>query len=512
VADTMPTGEVPAVGAQQAFPGQEAMSVPPATTGEVPAVSVPPATTGEVPAVSGQQPAAGQEAVGSPAATVPDGAPVTVIGLAGDRIDLLAPEARQALGEAQVVVGGRRQLWLWQSWEGRPTVGSGGRPPETIEVQGDVDELAQIVRQRATEASQRVAVLASGDPGFFGILRGLVRTVDRRSIRVLPAASSVSLAFARLGLPWDDATVMAVHGRPLADVAGALRTAPKAAVLTSPDAPAEAVGQALMDAGAAMDLVAVCSRLGAADEQVVECTLPELAAGRWDPRSVVVLVGPGNLPLVGWAPGLSREDEVSNQVLAWGLPDSAFARRSGMITRAEVRSVVLGKLALPAAGVLWDVGAGSGSVAVECSMLRPGLTVLAVEETPEDAARASANALALGAGVHVVTGHAPATLRGLPLPDRAFVGGGGLDVLDAVLGYLRPGGRVVATFTAMDRAAAAAERLGNLVQVGVGRGVRLPDGGWRLDARNPVFVAWGPGHSSPDDPDADAEADLESAR
>lgn len=497
MADTMPTGEVPAVTGQRPVFDQEDL------TGQVPIVGQP---------VTGQQPAVEPSVTGPPPAPRPSVAPVTVIGLGDDRIDLLPPEARQALAEAQVVVGGRRHLWLWQSWEGRPAVSPGGRPPETIEVQGDVDELAQTVRQRAAEASQRVCVLASGDPGFFGILRALVSTIDRRALHVLPAPSSVSLAFARLGLPWDDATVVAAHGRPLAEAAGVLRTAPKAAVLTSPDAPPEAVGQALMDAGAAMDLVAICSRLGAADEQVVECTLAELAAGRWDASSVVVLVGPGKLPLVGWAPGVARDDEVADKVLAWGLPDSAFARRTGMVTRAEVRSVVLGKLALPAAGVLWDVGAGSGSVAVECSLLRPGLTVLAVEETPEDAARASANALALGAGVHVVTGHAPATLRGLPLPDRAFVGGGSLDVLDAVLGHLRPGGRVVATFTAMDTAAAAAERLGNLVQVGVGRGVRMPDGGWRLDARNPVFVAWGPGHSTPDDPGPDDEADLEAGR
>jgi precorrin-6Y C5,15-methyltransferase (decarboxylating) len=436
---------------------------------------------------------------------------VTVIGLADDRLDLLSPEARQALADAEVVVGGRRQLWLWQSWSGRPAVAPGGWAPETLEVGADVDELARTVRQRAMEASRRVCVLASGDPGFFGIVRALVRMVDRRVLHVLPAPSSVSLAFARLGLPWDDAMVVSAHGRPLADAASILRTAPKAAVLTSPDSPPEAIGRALLEAGAAMDLVAVCSRLGSADERVAELTLADLAAGRFDPLSVVVLLGPGSLPLVGWAPGRSRQEvggtsgvPVSAKVLAWGLPDSAFTHRAGMITKAEVRSVVLGKLALPAAGVVWDVGAGSGSVAVECALLRPGLTVLAVEESTEESARTSSNALALGAGVHVVTGRAPDALVGLPSPDRVFLGGGGIAVLDAVLEHLRPGGRVVATFAAMDRAAAAATRLGNLVQVGVGRGERLPDGGWRLAARNPVFVVWGPGDGSPDEPEHDA--------
>ena len=137
-----------------------------------------------------------------------------------------------------------------------------------------------------------------------------------------------------------------------------------------------------------------------------------------------------------------------------------------MITKPEVRSVVLGKLDLPARGVLWDVGAGSGSVAIEAALAAPGLRVIAVERNHDDAERVLANAAALGALVDVVEGAAPAVLDGLPAPDRVFVGGGGLDVLDACLAALRPGGRLVATFAAVDRAVAAHRRLG---QPGAGR-------------------------------------------
>ena len=217
----------------------------------------------------------------------------------------------------------------------------------------------------------------------------------------------------------------------------------------------------------------VCSRLGTSEESLAEVDLAGLAAGTWDPVSVVVL-----LDAVETAP-----------VLAWGAPEQEFAHRDGMITKAEVRAVALGKLGLPPAGVLWDVGAGSGSVAVECAGLSPGLRVIAVDR---DVERVRANAVAHGVRVEAVEGEAPAVLDGLPDPDRAFVGGGGLDVLDAVLARLVPGGRVVAAFAALDRAAAAAQRLGHLVQVGVSRGAVLPDGGVRLAAENPVFVAWGP--------------------
>jgi precorrin-6B C5,15-methyltransferase / cobalt-precorrin-6B C5,C15-methyltransferase len=406
-----------------------------------------------------------------------------------------------------VVGGGRRHLASWEHWAW-PRSANAQRPhlsgPEIVELGADADAFVVEIWQHAVERQRAVCVLASGDPGFFGILRALLRRFDRRSLRVLPAASSVAIAFARLGIPWDDATVVSAHGRPLADAIGAIRVTPKVAVLTSPASPPEAVGQALIEAGSAMDLVAVCSRLGSPDEQVLELSLPELASGHFDPLSVVILVGPGGLPILGWGP--AETPLTRTRTLAWGLPDATYEHRGQMITKAETRAVVLAKLALPASGVLWDVGAGSGSVGIECALVRPGLTVLAVEHDPEAGARVAANAAALGAGVHVVTGRAPEVLNGLPAPDRVFVGGGGIPALTTALGRLRAGGRVVATYAALDRAAQGAELLGNLVELHTAPAVRLPDGGWRLGARSPVFVAWGPGEDEESADDLDALA------
>jgi precorrin-6Y C5,15-methyltransferase (decarboxylating) len=165
-----------------------------------------------------------------------------------------------------------------------------------------------------------------------------------------------------------------------------------------------------------------------------------------------------------------------------------------MITKAEVRAVALGKLALPRTGVLWDVGAASGSVAIECARLAPGLRVLAVERRADDVARIEQNAAeaGVGASITVVEGAAPEALEGLPDPDRVFVGGGGLPVLDAVLERVGPGGVVVAAYATLATAAAAAERLGNIVQIQVSRGTPIgPDAQLRLAAENPVFICWG---------------------
>jgi precorrin-6Y C5,15-methyltransferase (decarboxylating) len=389
---------------------------------------------------------------------------IAVVGLGGDGLCGLSSDARQAVERAFLIVGGRRHLRALDGSRSARTV------PLTADLDAALDEIA-------TESGP-VCVLASGDPGFFGIVRPLADRFGMDRLEVYPAPSAVALAFARMGMAWDDAVVISAHGRPLAAAARTAASHPKVAVLVSPSCPPEALGHCLLDLGVVDRRVAVCARLGAADERVDVVDLPTLAGGRWDPLSVVLV--------------LADPPPTSAPVLAWGLPDAAFDHRDGMITRAEVRAVALGKLALPPGGVLWDIGAGSGSVAVECARLCPSLRVLAVEEQPADARRITENADRHGVTVEVVTGRAPDVLAGLPDPDRVFVGGGGHAVLRAVMDRLRPGGRVVATYAALDRAVSAADCLGALVQIGVSRGRRLPDGGLRLAAENPVFVVWGP--------------------
>ncbi|MDQ1438697.1 MAG: precorrin-6B C5,15-methyltransferase / cobalt-precorrin-6B C5,C15-methyltransferase [Acidimicrobiaceae bacterium] len=382
---------------------------------------------------------------------------IRVVGMVGDTP--FGPVA------GDLVVGGHRQL--------AAAARAGAR---TLAIEADVGAVLDAVAREEGD----VCVLASGDPGFFGIVRPLAARFGPGLLDVHPAPSSVAVAFARLGLNWDDAVVVSAHGRPLSDAADTAAHHDKVAVLVSPESPPEAVGKELLRLGAAHRQASVCSRLGLPDESVTTTDLAGLAGGTWDPLSVVVLVA---------GPDVSTEKS-----LAWGvLDDDGFDHRAGMITKAEVRAVALSKLALPAGpGVAWDVGAGSGSVAVECARAAPALEVYAVERNGDDVRRIEANAESLAHPLHVVHGEAPACLDRLPDPDRAFVGGGGIDVLDAVLARLRPGGRVVATYAAIDRAAAGADRLGSLVQVGAARGRRLPDGGWRLAAENPVFVVWGP--------------------
>ena len=390
---------------------------------------------------------------------------VTIVGLHGGA--WFGAAAGRALEAATVVVGAPRHLAAL----------SPHLTAQRVPLSAPLDRVLEDVARRR-DFGEKVCLVVSGDPGFFGLARLARARLGPSGLAVHPAPSAVALAFARAGLAWDDAVVVSAHGRALEPAVDAVIHHSKTAVLTSPDHPPESLGRALAAAGCARREVVVAARLEEPGEKVWTGDLAGLAGGRFDALSVVLCLAPD--------PG-----DDSTPAWAWGLPDHTYLHRDGLITKAEVRAVALGKLRLPAAGVLWDVGAGSGSVAAECARLSPGLRVFAIERRPDDAHRLLANLA--GTGATVVEGDAPEILAGLPDPDRVFVGGGGLAVLDAVLSRVRPGGSVVATYAALERAAAAATKLGHLVQVAVSRGVAIgADGAVRLAADNPVFVCWGP--------------------
>lgn len=394
----------------------------------------------------------------------PDHPAVSLVGMVGG--EWFGRDAAGALRSATVLSGSSRHLEaLPRSFKGR-----------RIAAPASVGRWLDLAAAWAAEG-ERVCLLVSGDPGFFGLMRAASARLGP-NLRSFPAPSTVALAFSSAGVGWDDALVVSAHGRPLEPALEAAMTHPKVAVLCSPDNPPQLLAARLVEAGCGPRRALVFSRMGEPAERRWEGDLSALAGEVLDGLSVCLLLAPGAQG--GAAPALS-----------WGLPEELLDHRAGMITKAEVRAVALGKLALPPVGVMWDIGAGSGSVSLECSRLCPGLRVFAVERRPEEVARLKRNLSATP--VEIVEGEAPEALEGLPDPDRVFAGGGGPAILDAILPRLRPGGVVVATYASFARAAAGAERLGNVAQVSVSRGVPSGvDGSFRLQAENPVFVCWGP--------------------
>ncbi|HEX4864255.1 MAG TPA: precorrin-6y C5,15-methyltransferase (decarboxylating) subunit CbiE, partial [Acidimicrobiales bacterium] len=378
---------------------------------------------------------------------------LSLVGMVGG--EWFGRAARDALAAATVITGDARHVGAL------PDEFSGTRQVAPPSIPEWLDLIEGWLAQ-----GESVCALTSGDPGFFGLGRLAAARFGTR-VRIYPAVSSVSLAFAHARVSWDDAAVVSAHGRPIDHAVKVVVNQPKVAVLCSPENPPQDLAEALIADGCSPRRMFVASRIGEPDERLWEGDLPALAGSSFDGLSVAIALAPEAL---SDAPGIK-----------WGLPEDTFEHRGGMITKAEVRAVALGKLGIPSTGVLWDVGAGSGSVAFECAKIAPGLRIFAVERRIDDAERLRHNVSATA--VEVVTGEAPAAFSTLPDPDRVFIGGGGPDVLEEVLKRLRPGGRVVATFASFGRAALAAERLGNVVQVAVSRGVASgSDGSFRLEA------------------------------
>ncbi|HWH29576.1 MAG TPA: precorrin-6y C5,15-methyltransferase (decarboxylating) subunit CbiE [Mycobacteriales bacterium] len=389
---------------------------------------------------------------------------ITVVGLDGSP---LSPDAQARLAAASLVMGGRRHLREALLPDGVPTVALRDDPEEAV--------------RAVVEADGDVVVLASGDPGFFGVVRLLRERVPAPELEVLPGVSSVALAFARLGLPWDDAVVVSAHGRSLRPAVAACRAHPKVAVLTSPGAGPAELAAAL---GELDRRVVVAERMGLDGERLTALSPAEAAArDDWDPLNVVVVLDEARAVAAdkGWLAGRGAPS-------GWGLPESAFEHRDGMVTKAEVRAHVLARLGPRLGDLVWDVGAGSGSVAVECARL--GAAVVAVERG--DVTHLRANAKAFGVDLEIVQGEAPAVLAPLPDPDAVFVGGGGVDVVSAVVA--RCPQRVVVALATLERVGPVLEALDGYDTEAVllqAQRVEVLGDGHRLLPTNPVFVVSG---------------------
>jgi precorrin-6Y C5,15-methyltransferase (decarboxylating) len=391
---------------------------------------------------------------------------ISVIGWDGCE---LRAQARARLASASLVVGGVRHLEAAAPPASVPTVVMG-------DVHAALDEVAA--------AEGDVVVLASGDPGFFGIVRllrerGLV-------VEVFPALSSVQRTFALAGLPWEDALVVSAHGRELRRAVNACRAHPKVAVLTAPGAgPAELAREL---APAAPRSFVVCEDLGGPGERVTRCRPAEATTRGWrDPNVVIVLDAGHAIGPRTWIAG-SRTGPSS-----WALPETAFAHSDSMITKAEVRAFALARLGPRVGDLVWDIGAGSGSVAIECA--RFGAAVIAVDRDAACCERIKANVRKHGIKAQVAHGPAELLLDHLPDPDAVFVGGGGPEVVAACA--RRALRSVVVTVAALERVRPAMDALtaagctAEAVQLQASRLSPLPGDVHRLAPVNPVFVISG---------------------
>jgi precorrin-6B C5,15-methyltransferase / cobalt-precorrin-6B C5,C15-methyltransferase len=387
---------------------------------------------------------------------------IALAGIGADGWSGLTTPARVRIEMAGVVIGGQRQLDLL------PDTITAQRVPWPSPLRPVVAELVSRYRSRA------LVVLASGDPMFFGIGRALVEEVGPQSLLVLPHPSSISLACARLGWPVEDVDVVSLVGRPLASLTTSLHQGRRLLVLSSDAGTPAQVVKLLIDKGFGGSTLTVLEQLGASGE-----TRRSGVAQTWD-------AAPGD-PLNVVAVECLLSPEGTRLGLAPGLADAVY-EDDGQLTKREVRAVTISSLAPVPGELLWDIGGGAGSIAIEWMRAHRTCRAIAVESDNERAARIGRNAEALGVpGLRIVNGRAPTALVELPSPDAIFIGGGltteGL--LDAAWAALKPGGRLVANAVTLESEALLAQWYsrngGELIRIATSRAKAV--GG---------FTAWQP--------------------
>ncbi len=359
---------------------------------------------------------------------------IALVGVGDDGCASLTSRAVSAVMKAGVLVGGERHLEFFPQFQGERIVFKDG-------LSAVLDRVAELAEE------QNICVVASGDPLFFGIGSLVIKRLGAEHVEILPQPSSMQWAFARAGLKWDDAAFLSLHGRSPEGFLTRLKSQAKVAILTDEKNSPWVLARRMVEHGETAWVAWVCENLAGPDERVRRFDVVDLAACQD--------VGPLNVLL------LVRAD------LSWRAPctipflhEDQFAKRmpkKGLITKREVRLLSLAAMGIRPDSVVWDIGAGSGSVSIEAALLAPKGLVYAIEVDLEGVEICRENLLAHAVdNVRVIVGRAPEALTGLEAPDAVFIGGskGSMEeIIDVVMDRLQPGGRLVVNAITLENVA-----------------------------------------------------------
>jgi len=353
---------------------------------------------------------------------------IELIGISGDRP---SSRASEALSICTTAVASGRHAHI-----------AGSRGLEIIPI-APVSAMLDLLETALNRGN--VAVLASGDPLFFGVGRTLLSRFGHERLNIHPALSSMQLACARFRIPWDDMKFISLHGREPENTASTVLSAPKTAIFTDSRNSPDAISRLILDKiKAAHDTetanhirVYVAENLGLPQERLVTGSLEDIASRSFTPMNIMLVIYDES-----WIKGRFQHDRT-----LFGLNEPEILHSRGLITKDEVRAVTLHKLRLPAHGCFWDIGAGSGSVSIEAAGMCPALAVYSIEQEPTEQENIRKNIRKFRTwNINLIPGVAPEALIDLPSPDRVFIGGSGgrlQEIIQLCSKRLAPAGRIV---------------------------------------------------------------------
>lgn len=417
---------------------------------------------------------------------------LTIVGIGQKPLDRKAGEA---VASAEVILGSRRLVEVFASYPEYEGV------REKVRRIDSVNETMRAIHDAFAKSGKQVVLLGSGDPFFFGIGRRAVEEFGPDAVDVIPDLSSLQVAFSRVKEPWDHALFVSLHAGPdpknrrrlrydLDDLPALLETHGTLGALTDREANPAAIASHLVEYARGALVMYVGEKMGYPDEHITKGSPEEIASLSFEDPNVVIIkrTADGEPP-----------ENTALSAPRFGLREAEISHSRGLITKDEVRAVVVHALRLPEKGVLWDIGAGSGALSVEAARLCPGLAVFSIEKEAEQLDHIGRNIAAFGVrNVTVVSGDAPGALSTLPSPDRAFVGGSGGSleaIVDSIRLRMERGIIIVnaATLETLNRTVPALEKAGfsvDVTEVSVARSTALA-GKKLMTALNPVFVIKG---------------------
>lgn len=402
---------------------------------------------------------------------------IHIIGIGDDGADGITSRAKTLIDEAQLLIGPPFILKLFD-----------GQSSECWDAGDDIEALAN--RLNSAE-HQKVVILTPGDPLFYGTARYLCDRLGKDRFEVLPHVSTMQLAFARVKETWNEAYLTNLATHSLTHVISKIRNAERVGVFTASHATPADLANALLDAGIDYFTAYVCENLGAPDERVTSGELSEFTEIKFGELNVMILVRKPDVP--------DRPRQMEGRRI-FGNPDDLFLQskpKRGLLTNSETRVIALAELDLGPTSIVWDIGAGSGSVALEAAQLAPEGHVFAVEMDTDDfeLIRQNADRFRLH-NVTPVLGRAPEAWEDLPIPDAIFVGGTGRQaatIVEQAIGRLKSGGRIVVDMASIEnlQAVQAVMRQAtgdvNILMINVSRGNYQLES-LRFDALTPKFV------------------------
>ncbi|MBI2832099.1 MAG: precorrin-6y C5,15-methyltransferase (decarboxylating) subunit CbiE [Chloroflexi bacterium] len=404
---------------------------------------------------------------------------VYIVGVAPEGLSSLSPKLRRMVNQVDVVFGGERLLEMFPSLRG-----------QKIAIRNNLDEVSSLIK--ANLGQKRMVVLASGDPGFYGIAKYLTDKLGKGVLEIIPNVSTMQMAFARIKESWDDTAFASVHSRPIEDIIDLVRANSKIGLFTDDKHTPGKVARTLLENGIENCQCYVCQDLGTEEECVIASDLLGLKNMEFSPLNIMILIRDAQKP-----------GEITRTQQLMGYAEERFqkpATETGLITKTEVRAVSLAKLCLTKSSVVWDIGAGSGAVSIEASLLASEGSVFAIEKNSEAVAAINENIRRFGChNVRVLQALAPDGIEELPAPGAVFVGGSGGNlggILHVACRRLKPKGRIVinaATLETLHTAVDALKANGLVVDVTLVNVARSKDilNLTRFEALNPVFIITG---------------------